>query len=328
MRCNDSNNRGSALVLAIAVLGIVVAFGFAMYRFTLLEQDSLAVDLDKDRALWDAKSGVEQAIAELQVVIASGQADSLLGKDMAVPLSVYHLAGKGTEAGAAPLVPDDRYASEAVVQISDECARMNVNLAPPAVLMSILKIDGEKARQLRERLPRLDGPAVEDENRRWLSSVKELAGMQVLPSESLADEREANLTVFSAIDMRDPAGFVNLNTASGAVIEAALGVTPEIAGKVIAARPLNSLEAVVAAAGKDANGFNFKPAADSPGALPKELAFSSRCFRIRSTAQLKKRDRENPRGIATVVAVVQFPENAAPRIVYWNEPPVSANTGK
>jgi type II secretory pathway component PulK len=327
MTRKPSENGGSALVLAIAVLGIVVAFGFAMYDYTLLEQEDLTVDLDRDRALWDAKSGVEQAIAELQAAIASGQVDVLLRDGIpSVPLSVYHLAGKDLNAGAIPPVPDDRYTSGAAVEISDECARMNVNLAPPAVLMSILKIDGEKARQLRERLPRLDGPAVEDENRRWLSSVKELAGMQVLPSESLADERGANLTVFSALDMRTPAGFVNLNTASSAVIEAALGVTPEVAGKVIAARPLNSLEALVAAAGKDANGFNFKPAADSPGSLPNELAFSSRCFRIRSEARLKKR--EDPKGIATVEAVVQFPENAAPRIVYWNEPPVSVNTGK
>lgn len=325
-----ANNRGSALVLALAVLGVIVTFGFAMYRFTILERDALTGEINADRARWDAKSGVEHAIGELQAALASGQVDALLNTPLEpVSIGVYHLANARLGADSAPPVPDDRYESTAAVTIGDECARMNVNLAPPAVLISILHIDGEKARQVREKLPRLDGLAANnaEEGRRWLSSVDELSGLQVLPPDALTPERMNDLTVFSALDMQNAAGYVNLNTASSAVIEAALGVTPDVAAKVIAARPLKSLDDLVAATGKDPNGFNFKPAPDNPGGLPRELAFTSRCFRIASTATLTRKATGETKK-ARVEAVVQFPEGAAPRIVYWNEPSVGANTGK
>ncbi|MBM3289861.1 MAG: general secretion pathway protein GspK, partial [Candidatus Hydrogenedentes bacterium] len=299
----------------LAVLGIVVAFGFAMYDYTILDQQSLEVDINEDRALLDARSGVQEAIAQLQDAIAAGNTDTLLGKDIAVAVSIYRLDGKQPD--AAPSV-DEHYNSEVTVKISDECAKMNVNLAPPAVLMSMLKIDGEAARQVRERLPRLDGSAgPADGRRRWLASLDDLAGLKVLPAEALTPERAADLTVFSALDLTAPAGYVNLNTASKAVLEAALGVTPDVADKVMLARPLTSAEALFAAAGKDANGFNFKPAPDNPGGLPKELAFTSRCFRVTSAARLTKSS-SGKSATATVEAVVQFPENAPPQIVYWS----------
>lgn len=321
-----ANNRGTALVLALGVLTLVVLFGTAMYRYTSLERDEFTLDNNNARANLDAKSGIEHAIAELQAAIASGQVDAMLNNDTEVKLNLYRLAGRTLDAvGQAP-VADERYTSKAIVHITDESARMNVNLAPPAVLMSILKIDGEKARQLRERLPRLDGSAAaENESRRWLSSVDELASLPLLPPDTLTAERKADLTTFSALDMKAPAGFVNLNTASKPVLEAALAITPEVADKVMLARPLTSLDALVAAAGKGPDTFNFKPAADNPGGMPKELAFSSRCFRIRSTAVLTRTSSQQEVK-AIVEAVVQFPENEAPHIVYWNEPPVGAAT--
>jgi type II secretory pathway component PulK len=321
MTRHTTKNRGSALVLALCALVLVVLFGNAMYRYTTLELDALTLDNNKDRAYLDAKSGIEHAIAEMQAAIASGQVDAKLNTDTELALNLYHLASDKPEAATQAPVADDRYTSKAIVHITDESARMNVNLAPPAVLMSILKIDGEKARQLRERLPRLDGTVAENENRHWLSSVDELASLPVLPAETLTAERKEDLTTFSALDMKAPAAFVNLNTATKPVLEAALAVTPEVADKVMLARPLTSLDALVAAAGKGADTFNFKPAADNPGGMPKELAFSSRCFRIRSTAVLTRTSSQKEVK-AIVEAVVQFPENEAPRVVYWNEPPV------
>ena len=330
MTRNEKNNRGSALVMALAVLGIVVTFGFAMYEYSALERQDASVDLNKGRVLADAKSGVEEAAARLQEAIASGKADTLLGNDKAIALSVgiYHLAGREPGADGSAPVADERYASNVSVSISDECARMNVNLAPPAVLMAMLNIDGEKARQVRERLPKLDAAAgAEDNGRHWLSSVDELAGLKILPAEALTAERAADLTVFSALDVQHAAEYLNLNTASKAVLQAALGISAEAADKVMLARPLTSLDGLVAAAGKDANGFNFKPAPNAPGALPKELAFSSRCFRITSTAKLTNPTGSAKSASATVEAVLQFPENAAPRIVYWSETPGEANKG-
>ncbi|MCC6154928.1 MAG: general secretion pathway protein GspK [Candidatus Hydrogenedentes bacterium] len=329
MTREKSNNRGSALVLALGVLALVALFGTAMYRYSSLELDDYMVDLNKDRAYLDAKSGVEHGIAELQAAIASGNVDSVVNNinNPVEPLrlNLYKLANRTPDAVNQTPVTDERYTSTVSLKISDESARMNVNLAPPAVLMSILKIDGEKARQIRERLPRLDGSVAENENRRWLSSVDELASLPLLQDDTakLTEERKADLTTFTALDIKAPAGFVNLNTASKPVLEAALAVTPEVADKVMLARPLSSLDALVAAAGKGPDTFNFKPAADNPGGMPKELAFSSRCYRIRSEAVLT-RSSSGQEVRAIVEAVVQFPENEAPRIVYWNKPPVGA----
>lgn len=316
-RASYTDNRGSALVMALAVLGILLAMGFAMYNFVDLESRSMTVDFHADRALWVARSGVEQAIGELQSAVAAGKTGDLLKGPLEVEVPVYKLAGRDLNAAQLAPVVDDRYSSKASVTISDESARLNVNFAPPAVLMSILKIDGEKARQLRERLPRLDGSSAGNEGRRWLSSVEELMGQQVVPAEALTKERMADLTTFTALDMQNPSGFVNVNAASSAVLEAALGVTPEVAAKVIAARPLNSIEAVAAAAGKDAASFTMQ----------KELAFSSRCYRIVSTARLAKADSGVAVASFTVEAVAQFPDNAPPRIVYWSEGPTAARAG-
>ena len=93
-----TDNRGSALVLALAVLGLVVAFGFAMYNASALDRLALTNEHNKDRADLDAKSGVEHAIAELQAAIASGQVDSKLNTDLEVTLNLYRLAGRAPDA--------------------------------------------------------------------------------------------------------------------------------------------------------------------------------------------------------------------------------------
>jgi len=326
--------RGSALVVALVVLGFIAVMGVTMLGYVAIDKTRQNNEIDAERAAWVARSGIEAAVAELQTNVASGQAPA---PQIEVDVPVYwqpNTKEKQTNpASDAPEV-DDRFKSRATVAVADESARINVNLAPPTVLMSVLKIDGDKARLIREKLPRIDGaaPTAEDANRHWLTGVDDLVSRQLLTSESLTAERAADLTVYTAMDSQSPTATINLNTASSAVIEAALGVTPDIAAKVIAARPLNSVDALKTAAGKDPSGFNFKPPADNPAALPKELGFSSRCFRLVSRADVHRAGGEGMADLliasATIEAVVQFPENAAPQIVFWNETASARTTGK
>jgi len=306
---------------------------FAMYRYMELERENMLLDQQEARAGWVAKSGVEAAIAQMQTAIASGKTGDILSNPLAIEVPVY-IMPRWVDENADPKVSrdpavdlpviDTAYAGRAAVVITDESAKINVNLAPPAVLMSILKIDGDKARQIRERLPRLDGaaPAAGDENRTWLATVEELVNNGLVTSEVLTAERAADLTAQSAADLNGATAQININTASSAVIEAALGVTPDVAKNVIAARPISSADALKAAAGKDATGFNFKPPVEDPTALPREIAFSSRCFRIASVGKVEdlegRAQKENIVARA-IEAVVYFPENASPRVIYWNE---------
>ncbi|MDZ4860968.1 MAG: type II secretion system protein GspK [Candidatus Hydrogenedentes bacterium] len=317
------SEEGSALIFALGVLIIVMAIGYSMYRGMEIEREDMLIDQYDQRAEWVAKSGIETAVAQLQTAIASGTAAELLATPMTVDVPIYVQEKMSKVISDAPVL-DEQYAGRASVVIADESAKINLNLAPPTVLMSVLKIDGDKARQIREQLPRIDdsAPASGEDKRHWLATVEELVSYGLVTSEALTAERAADLTVHSTGNPRDAGAVVNINSASSAVIEAALGVTPEVAANVIAARPIMSLEALTAAAGKDPSGFNFKPGADDPMGLPKEISFSSRCFRITSKGTVDKLiggDQRDVLGARSIEAVVYFPENAARRIVYWNE---------
>lgn len=329
MLISREEKRGSALVFALGILAIVIAFGVSMWKFGNNDRLALSNTLHAERAAWVSRGGVETAIAQLEAALATGTASELTGNPLSVEVPIYRQKRRSDDPEApapdpatTPPVIDDLYKATATVEISDECSRLNLNLAPPTVLMSFLRIDGDKARQIRERLPRLDGVApAAGESRRWLATVEELVTLGLVPAETLTAERAKDLTVYSA-DLSAPAGFVNINTASSAVLEAALGITPDVVQRIIQARPITSVQALTAAAGKDVAGFNFKPTAEDPSGLPKELAFSSRCYRLVSRAEIVKPvEGQDPLrvGSATIEAVVQFPQGAAPRIVYWKE---------
>ena len=314
------HNEGSALIFALGVLVIIMAIGFSMYRGMEIEREHMLMDQYDQRAEWVAKSGIEVAVAKLQAAIASGAADDLLAAPIPVEVPVY-LQQKGSNPVIDAPVIEEGFAGRASVTIKDESAKINVNLAPPTVLMAMLKIDGDKAREIRESLPRIGDSTSrpDDKPRKWLATVEELVSYGLVSSETLTAERAADLTVFNTADGQTMA--VNVNTASSAVLEAALGITPEVAGQVIAARPIMSVEALITATGKEPSGFNFKPSAENPAGLPEEIVFSSRCYRITSTGTVEKSVGGQPDvlGARAIDAVVYFPENAAHRIVYWHE---------
>lgn len=145
--------------------------------------------------------------------------------------------------------------------------------------------------------------------------MDELASRGLLDAEKWKAVRKDLLTVSSVVDPANPVAFINVNCAPPEVLEAVLGVTPEVAANIIQKRPFANLADLSAAAGKDAAAFNVKLDATTPDALPKELAFESRCFRITSRGNvMDTRDETKIASVASynIEAVVAFaPKGAA-----------------
>jgi len=133
------------------------------------------------------------------------------------------------------------------------------------------------------------------------------------PEQFAALDREL-VTVHSAPGDDPLQARINLNAAPPKVLEAALGVTPDTAQQVAAARPFAGIEAAAAAAGKPVETFNY--VAETPGAPPPALAFQSSAFRIESQAFVQRGAR---RAAAHVEAVVAFTADKVPVCAYWSE---------
>ena len=103
------------------------------------------------------------------------------------------------------------------------------------------------------------------------------------------------------------------------MLAAVLGISLEEAQRVQQGRPFTNADQFLDAVGRDPMTFNARPAAGVPGALPRELAFGSRCYRIVSHAVLHE-DGVDKAG-STVEAVVYVHPDGRPEIRYWNETP-------
>ncbi|GMU91281.1 MAG: hypothetical protein AMXMBFR4_03390 [Candidatus Hydrogenedentota bacterium] len=313
--------RGAAILVALGVLIVLSLLGTSWVVYMSLESTDTRQDLYVARAAAAAQGGARAAIAQMQQALRDRRAAELTASPLVIDIPVYRADAK-TAIDAAPVL-DDRYHAGVSAVITDECAKVNVNFAPPNVLISLLGIDGDKARSIRANLPRLDGSGAPGggDPKNWLTSVDELIARNLLTADVLTTERAAQLTVYTVPDPSNPEGFININSASEDVLRAVLDVTPDAAARVAAARPLSSAAELAAVAGKVASTFNYPPPPDDPGALPREFSFSSRCYRIVCSAGLDRIDLDNPqrRASAGVETVVYFPEDGKPRILYWNE---------
>ncbi|GMV98862.1 MAG: hypothetical protein AMXMBFR84_00020 [Candidatus Hydrogenedentota bacterium] len=311
-RTYTASRRGAALLVALAMVGLFSLLGTAWVRFALIDSDESKLRLDRVQARHIAESGVQGAIADLQAALANGgSADGLLTATREYPISIYR-AADGTD---APPVVDESRSAVASVSILDESARINLNFAPPAVLSRILNVSGETARQIRRALPDAAGEGL------WLSHVDELLTRNLIDGPSFEKINPDLLTVYTAADTAAPQGYINVNSASREVLEAVLDVPSETATRVMAARPLTSLEQLAALAGKDPSTFGVRMENDTPGAMPRALSLTSRCYRIRSEGVFNSIDLDGTAstlGAVTVEAVVLLPEGSAPRIMYWN----------
>ena len=291
--------RGVALLTALAVLFVLTAMGAAYLSYMAMEVDKARIAMLRQRADHAAVAGVQAAIGELQRAMAGGSAEALASGDpIDFEPAVYTL-----EDGV--IVPDETYAVQARVRISDESARLNLNAAPTSALRVVLGVDGEMARRVRAHIAGEAG---------LLTDVDDLLTRGLLSPEQFAALDRSVMTVHSGPGPDPLHARINLNTATPKVIEAALGVTAEMAEQVAAARPFAGIEEAAAAAGKPASTFNY--VGETPESPPRALAFRSSAFRIESDAIAERGSR---RATAHVEAVVAFTAAHEPVCTYWSE---------
>ncbi|MBI5091899.1 MAG: general secretion pathway protein GspK [Candidatus Hydrogenedentes bacterium] len=310
-------NAGVALITALGMLVLFLAMGTAFLGYVTIDQRDARYALKMARAKAVADGGARAAIGEIQAALAAGKPAP---PELTIPSSVY-----GFEKGQDTPVPQENRAARAEVRITDEWARINLNQAPVVVLQAILGVDGDAARKLRSGLPRQDSGEVlaPTSDRRWLTTVGDLVtrGLMEGPTYNALDQEL--VTVYSAADNTNPGAYINLNTAPAKVLAAVLNLSPEAANAVVAARdkaPFKSVQDLRAAVGKGPETFNVPQAPGAPDALPPALAFSSRCYRIRSEAKVANvvDEKEVDATRWSVEAVVYFPDGAAPLVQYWS----------
>lgn len=305
---------GAALITALALLVIFASLGTAYVTYMSLEIERSRLYTDAAPTASAARAGIFAAIGEIEKALGTPQFEAILQNGLSFEWPVY----KGSRApGGVPLEETQRLRN--IVTVSDECARVNINFVPPRVLETILGVDGNTARQIRSSLPRLGEsaePSAEGARRR-LASVDDLV-VRGLLSKAALDKVDRNLiTVYSALDPNDPAGFINVNSAPPEVIAAVLGIGSEAAKRVVAARPIDSLSELAAAAGCDPATFTMAPSPEASYALPKEFCLTSQCFRIVSQAT-PAAGRKSAQAVR-VEAVVFFIGKGRHEIRFWSE---------
>jgi hypothetical protein len=303
------------------VLGLLVVFmllGMTWVGFMLIENQKSGWEVENLHTHYAAQGGINAAIEAVRSTTTAGAA-----LDLTAPIELELPVYRDNSGEGESLEPSGRQVCRVRVQLSDEAARVNINHAPPNVLREILSVPGEKAREIRSKLPRLDDVSGDDDGaRRWFTSVDELVTRGLLAPDELSVEVAQMLTVYTVPDPANASGYLNVNTASGPVLEALLDITPDMAAQVINARPFGDVIELSAAAGKDPATFNVRPAPDALNSLPAELSFASRCYRLVSTAELVDTyDAENSAVLRTarIEAVVCIDDQGNARIMYWNE---------
>lgn len=312
-------NDGVALFTVLALLVLFLMFGLAWVDYMGYERDQSNFQIQGLRTNYAAQGGIAAGIQAARDAVAAGN-NVFPPEPLTLEVPVYR--GGGAE-GAALELSVERVC-KVRVRLEDESARVNINHAPPNVLREILGVDGERAREIRSSLPRTEGNAGEDDgNRRWFTSVDELAARELVGQEILTPELKKMLTVYTVPAPEAATGYMNVNTAPERVITALLDVTPGVAAQVAEARPFSDVNELSAAAGKDPATFNVRPAPDALNALPAELSFRSRCFRIVSAAELldvgESGDSQRVLATARIEAVVYIDEQGNSRVMYWNE---------
>jgi len=314
-------NRGAALLTALAVLFLFSLLGTTYLRYMSIVGDKTALDVRLIRSRHMAGGGVQAAMGEIQAVLNDPDAlRDLQANGLEIAFPVY----QANRAEATGLVPRERRRGITTVTVTDESGKVNLNHAPLRVLRAILGVDSATARNIADALPSA-GAAGEASasDRRWLAGLDDLVNRGLVPPAAYKRLNKNLLTVHTVAHHARPSAFVNVNAAPPEVLAALLDVPREAAASLIAARPFKDLAGLSAAAGKPAATFNLRPAPETPQALPEALCFESRCFRIVSRASvsdLGPNDTEYRTMKSRVEAVVIFGDGA-PCITYWSEAP-------
>jgi DNA uptake protein ComE-like DNA-binding protein len=300
------SNRGAALLAALAALGVFLTLAMAFLSNMLVRAQGVAHSVAVEQAKQAASGGITSAIESIRLARAAGK-EPAAEFAFELPLYMQSKQEEGTITGIGPSSLDVKIA----VRISDECARLNINHASTRMLQALLGIDGGVARKLQSSLPRGGQP-----NSAWFTHIDELYTRGYVSAETLDAALRNELTVYTVADQSMPAGYLNVNTMSVKLLAALTGATEEEAKQLASKRPFNSIDDLVAAAGKPADTFALRRGPDiaTPGA---ELVFRSNCYRVASTATLTKVSTGKALP-AKVEAVVMFDAQNRPSILHWN----------
>ncbi len=306
MSNRNDRQRGTALVMAIGVLGIAMALGVVYVTYMQNELESANYELRKSRARAIAEGGVQATLARLSQAVTAKQPGALLGTPQTIKFPAFELAFRD---GKHEIQPNSGRTAEAKVSVSDESGKVNLNCAPPAVLQAVLNVNAATAQKIHATLHK---PG----NREWLGSINDLAVRELMPVAQVAALDSSTITTVSVADPAKPEAYLNINAAPVDVLAAILGISKEAAGIVAAKRPFASVDALLQAAGKPPVDPNA-PVADSPLA---GLVFEPQCFRVASEGSYasngqggKKYDRANSR----IEAVALFRPDGGYDVIEW-----------
>jgi type II secretory pathway component PulK len=312
-----SNERGAALLIALALLALFVMLGTSFLKHMNLEIDRANIGVLETRANKLAEAGVNAAIGELKSALRKGQVNNLLGEAKSYAFPTYKLMNTG---GQTEIAPFENRAALANVSIYDESGKVNLNHAPASVLTAVLGIDGKTARDITGSLPRPGTPAGAKHS--WMLGVDELSERGLSPEQYDALNRDL-ITVYTVLDHDHPQDYLNVNAAPAEVLSAVLDISPEKAREILSAKKTSrklfkDLSALEVAAEKTAATFNVKPDPATPDILPAALSFNSHCFRIVSESSYGIDQAAKGNTLAYAEAIVLFDNDGGHTIVYWN----------
>lgn len=290
-----NKQRGMALVAAIGMLVIFAMLGTAYIGYMTIEYDEAGANLHIERAEHLATAGVDAAITQIQAAIAKGETPQ---PEYTVSLNTYRQEATGTGA----------YPQSVKVRVSDESARVNLNYAPVAMLRAL-------------GLSEQAGQAVTE----YRAAGKKLASVDALRADGLIDAKAlqaldaSQLTVYTATDPKQPNGYINLNSASPAVLASIFAINADEAQALAGKRPFASWADALQKVGREPATFNVSAPQYAVRDMPRDLALNSRCYRVISTVNMEMPGGTGRTASAGVEAVVVFPENGGSVVRYWHE---------
>lgn len=308
------DEQGVALITALAMLVLFSLLGSAYLGYMLSDRSGVTNALRQAQARQAAEAGIYAAIGDIQRAMHSdGEIPS--ARDYAFPVYQATMEDSNDAPAQATFAVQPDRELPVTVSIADENARININLATRGMLERILDVDRATARRITSELPRAGDPG--DPSKRWFTSVEELVSRGYMSQAAYDAIDTSHITVYTGEDFGTPLHYINLNTASPAVIAAVLNISDERAAAIAQARPpLSSLADLASAAGQDPAAFNTVPDPTAPQhVLPSELTTQSHTFRVVSTARFTNGGRDT--ASAQIEAVVLFRQDGRHEIRHW-----------
>jgi type II secretory pathway component PulK len=277
-----------ALVAAIALLAVFALLGTAYVGYMWLEFEDAGVQLHRTRARSLAAGGIYAAIGDLQIAIGDSQPPAATFE--------YSFATYRAEQGGPGAYPQ-----RVTVNVLDESARVDLNTASTS-LLAALGFESDAIDKLRTM--RAD--------RHRLAGVDSLRVDEIVGAQEFETLDRADLTVYTG-------GTLNLNSVSPRVLSAAFGISNGEAEALAAQRPFANWADVLQKVGREPSAFNLDIPSFAPREKPAQVAFESRCFRLRSAATLDMPGGDHRPVHAAVEAVVLFNDDGTYAIRLWRE---------